>query len=82
MVSQATCLAIFSELKSGGGQFLCCPPTLKSGGTRPPVPHRSTPVVDQDGPVHGVGDLGRFTHFNTISEETTKAKNLIVDANG
>ena len=34
----------FSELKSGGGQFLCCPPTLKSGGTRPPVPQRSTPV--------------------------------------
>ena len=37
-----------SELKSGGGgQFLCCPSTLKSGGggeTRPPVPHRSTPV--------------------------------------
>ena len=29
-----------------GGQFLCCSPTLKSGGTRPPppVPHRSTPV--------------------------------------
>ena len=22
----------FSELKSGGGQFICCPPTLKSGG--------------------------------------------------
>ena len=21
--------------------------------------------MDQDGPVHGVGDLARFTHFNT-----------------
>ena len=28
----------FFDLKSGGGQFLCCPPTLKSGGTRPPRP--------------------------------------------
>ena len=43
--------------------------------------------MDQDGPVHGVGDLARFTHFNKIfhryafSEETTNAKNLIVDAN-
>ena len=32
----------------GGGQFLCCPPTLKSGGKRPPVPHRSTLVASFD----------------------------------
>ena len=32
-----------SELKSGG-TIAMLSPTLKSGGTRPPVPHRSTPV--------------------------------------
>ena len=27
-----------SELKNRGGQFLCCPPTLKNGGRLPPSP--------------------------------------------
>ena len=36
---------------------------------------------DQDGPVHGVGDLARFPHFKTTFEETTNVKNVIVDAN-
>ena len=34
----------FSEMKSGGDYSYAVPHTLKSGGTRPPVPHRSTPV--------------------------------------
>ena len=34
----------FSELKSGG-TIPMLSPILKSGGTRPPVPHRSTPVL-------------------------------------
>ena len=35
---------------------------------------------DQDGPVHGVGDLARFS-LRPLSEETTNVNNLIVDAN-
>ena len=34
-----------SELKSGG-TIPMLSPMLKSGGTRPPVPHRSTPVLE------------------------------------
>ena len=36
---------------------------------------------DQDGPVHGVGDLASFHTLRPLSEETTNVKNLIVDAN-
>ena len=36
---------------------------------------------DQDGPVHGVGDLARFPTLRPLYEETTNVKNVIVDAN-
>ena len=45
VVSQAICLAIFLSWKVGGGQFLCCPTTLKNGGTRPPVPTDRHPCL-------------------------------------
>ena len=37
--------------------------------------------MDQDGPVHGVSDVARFSHFKPSFEETTNVKNWIVDAN-
>ena len=39
------CASQFFWTEKWGGQFLCCPPALKSGGTRPPRP----PPIDARG---------------------------------
>ena len=56
-----------SELKSGGGDnSYAVPPAPKSGGTRPPVPHRSTPVAVTD---LVAGDVGHTRHETVFLPE-------------
>ena len=70
----------FSELKSGGGQFLCCPLTLKSEGRIPPVPHRSSPA--------GGAEAGRgfsapqinFVQENIIMELATFKRSVLTQS--
>ena len=68
----------FWTIKWGGGQFLCCPPTLKSGGgSRPP---RSTPLWVL--PIYKKGEKDQASNYRPVSltSFTCKVLEHIVDS--
>ena len=69
----------FSELKSGGDNSYAAPhPEKCGGGTRPPVPHRSTPVnmlyncvwIHTQAHTHFIVHIHRRAHAHTNSYYT------------